>query len=125
MRYLRGYRLGVVCAYHGHLTAEQRHSVQNSFMSGRTNIVVATMAFGMGLDKPDIRVVIHYNMPKSLENYIQETGRCCRDGEQGSCHLLLNPGDLKTMRWIESGGGGGTAEAGTVQRILGMVFGAG
>eukprot|EP00746_Dinoflagellata_sp_MGD_P141176 gnl/MRDRNA2_/MRDRNA2_74331_c0_seq2.p1 gnl/MRDRNA2_/MRDRNA2_74331_c0~~gnl/MRDRNA2_/MRDRNA2_74331_c0_seq2.p1 ORF type:complete len:1515 (+),score=328.52 gnl/MRDRNA2_/MRDRNA2_74331_c0_seq2:388-4545(+) len=121
-KYLRQFDMGSVCAYHGDLTPEQRQLVQTSFMEDKLKIVVATMAFGMGLDKPDIRVVIHFNMPKSLENYIQETGRASRDGEPGYCHLLLNQKDLKTMRWIESANGGGSSDAGSVQKILRIAF---
>lgn len=118
--YLRGY--GDVRAYHGSLTPEVRRSVQDAFMRGRVRVVVATTAFGMGLDKPDIRTVVHYNVPKSIENYIQETGRCARDGEPGLCVALVSPKDYKSMRWMECGGGGGTAKAGLVRRLLAMIF---
>ncbi|XP_062621086.1 ATP-dependent DNA helicase Q4-like isoform X2 [Saccostrea cucullata] len=77
-------------SYHAGLTAAQRKRVQNAFMSGRLRVVVATVAFGMGLDKSDVRGVIHYNMPKSMEGYVQEIGRAGRDGKTSHCHLFLD-----------------------------------
>ena len=75
-------------AYHAGLRDEYRAEVQDEFMSGQLEVVVATIAFGMGIDKADIRSVYHYNLPKSLENYVQETGRAGRDGGQSSCELF-------------------------------------
>jgi superfamily II DNA helicase RecQ len=112
-------------SYHGSMTPEARKSVQDAFMSGLTRVVVATMAFGMGLDKPDIRTIVHFNVPKSIENYIQETGRGSRDGRPGSCVTLLNPKDYKTMRWMESGGGGAGHNPGVMRGLLGKILGQG
>ncbi|XP_045192518.2 ATP-dependent DNA helicase Q4-like isoform X2 [Mercenaria mercenaria] len=78
-------------SYHAGLTAAQRKRVQNAFMAGKLRVVVATVAFGMGLDKSDVRGVIHYNMPKSFESYVQEIGRAGRDGERAECHVFLDP----------------------------------
>ncbi|XP_060604089.1 ATP-dependent DNA helicase Q4-like [Ruditapes philippinarum] len=78
-------------SYHAGLTPAQRKRVQNNFMSGKLRVVVATVAFGMGLDKSDVRGVIHYNMPKSFESYVQEIGRAGRDGERADCHVFLDP----------------------------------
>ncbi|NXI40853.1 RECQ4 helicase, partial [Galbula dea] len=78
-------------AYHAGLAPAERRRVQKSFMSGQLRVVVATVAFGMGLDKPDVRGVIHYNMAKNLESYVQEIGRAGRDGEPAQCHLFLEP----------------------------------
>lgn len=78
-------------SYHAGLTAAQRKRVQNNFMTGKLRVVVATVAFGMGLDKSDVRGVIHYNMPKSFESYVQEIGRAGRDGERADCHVFLDP----------------------------------
>ncbi|KAF8783125.1 ATP-dependent DNA helicase Q4 like protein [Argiope bruennichi] len=77
-------------AYHAGLAPPRRRSIQKQFMSGKLRIVVATVAFGMGLDKPDVRAVIHYNMPKNFESYVQEIGRAGRDGLKAHCHLFLD-----------------------------------
>ncbi|XP_072226828.1 ATP-dependent DNA helicase Q4 [Leuresthes tenuis] len=86
--------------YHAGLSGSERRRVQNNFMCGELRIVVATVAFGMGLDKSDVRGIIHYNMPKSFESYVQEIGRAGRDGEPAHCHLFLDPegGDLHELR---------------------------
>ncbi|XP_013768250.1 ATP-dependent DNA helicase Q4 [Pundamilia nyererei] len=87
-------------SYHAGLSGSERRRVQNNFMCGELRIVVATVAFGMGLDKSDVRGIIHYNMPKSFESYVQEIGRAGRDGEPAHCHLFLDPegGDLHELR---------------------------
>jgi len=82
-----------VGAYHAGLLPEQRKHVQDQFMSGKLKAIVATNAFGMGIDKPDLRYVIHYNMPGTLEAYYQEAGRAGRDGLLSQCVLLYNPQD--------------------------------
>jgi ATP-dependent DNA helicase Q4 len=122
---LRTYlRLGVH-AYHAGLSPETRRATQAAFMDGTARIVVATMAFGMGLDKPDIRVVIHYSIPKSIEHYVQETGRCSRDGEPGHCIALVNKQEFKSMRWLTSGNGGNSGQASIVRRLMALMFGDG
>ncbi|KAG8200495.1 hypothetical protein JTE90_000573 [Oedothorax gibbosus] len=77
-------------AYHAGLQPPRRRSIQKQFMSGKIRIVIATVAFGMGLDKPDVRAIIHYNMPKNFESYVQEIGRAGRDGLDSHCHLFLD-----------------------------------
>lgn len=91
-------------AYHGKLDAAERASVQELFMDDHINIVVCTKAFGMGIDKPNIRYVVHYNLPSDLESYYQEAGRAGRDGKTAYCILLYHPRDLGTQQYfIENG----------------------
>ena len=77
-------------SYHAGMSAAQRKTVQNGFMSGKVRIVVATVAFGMGLNKANVRAIIHYNMPKSFESFVQEIGRAGRDGLPAYCHIFID-----------------------------------
>lgn len=91
-------RAGIAArAYHAGMRDDHRAEVQDGFMSGAVPVVVATIAFGMGVDKSDIRRVVHYNLPKSLENYAQETGRAGRDGLAAECDLLACADDLTVL----------------------------
>ena len=85
-------------AYHAGMADDVRASAQDDFMHGRCDIIVATIAFGMGIDKADIRSVIHFNLPKTLENYQQEIGRAGRDGRQSHCEMLACADDLTVLR---------------------------
>jgi ATP-dependent DNA helicase RecQ len=92
-----------VSRYHGRLPTDVRKEVQEQFMSGATRVMVATNAFGMGIDKADIRFVIHYQMPGSLDAYYQETGRAGRDGEPSDCVLLFDLNDRRIQQFFLSG----------------------
>ncbi len=80
-------------AYHAGMKPEDREQIQQDFLSSDSSVVVATIAFGMGIDKPNIRYVYHFNPPKSLESYAQEIGRAGRDGQESTCEMLLVPND--------------------------------
>jgi ATP-dependent DNA helicase RecQ len=106
-------------AYHAGLKADDRSRIQEWFMASDDAIVVATIAFGMGVDKSNIRAVYHYNLPKSLENYSQETGRAGRDGEPSICQLLVCPDDLNVL---ENFIYGDTPDAAALHSLIGEIF---
>ncbi|MEN8108955.1 MAG: ATP-dependent DNA helicase RecQ [Pseudomonadota bacterium] len=106
-------------AYHAGLKADDRSGIQEWFMAADDAIVVATIAFGMGVDKSDIRAVYHYNLPKSLENYSQEIGRAGRDGEPSICRMLVCPDDLNVL---ENFIYGDTPDEAALHSLIGDLF---
>jgi ATP-dependent DNA helicase RecQ len=128
-------RFGAVCRgivghdqaviYHAGLDDEERVAAQERFMSGRCRVVVATNAFGMGVDRADVRAVVHVNLPRTIEGYYQEVGRAGRDGAPSHCLLLFNPIDTRTHEFLIDVGHTSVADCGAVWARLLDADGAG
>jgi len=114
----RGLRAG---AYHAGLAAAERHRVQEAFLRDELDIVVATVAFGMGIDKPNVRFVVHYDMPKNIEGYYQETGRAGRDGLPAEALLLFGAQDVVTARALLERGSNEARQRIEVHKLNAMV----
>lgn len=109
-------------AYHAGLSSHRRQQVQKKFMSGKLRIVVATVAFGMGIDKSDVRGIIHFNMPRNVESYVQEIGRAGRDGEEAHCHLFLDDQDGRDIQELKRHIFANSLDRHTIRKLLSKIF---
>lgn len=110
---------GVKCvAYHGGMSDEMREKIQNEFIQKKADVAVATNAFGMGIDRSDVRFVVHFEIPGSVEAYYQEAGRAGRDGEAAHCELFYNYADIRTQEFFIEGSNPGYATICNIYQFL-------
>lgn len=110
-----------IAKYHGGLKDEEKNYYQDEFLKDNYNVMIATNAFGMGIDKSNVRYIIHFTLCKNIESYYQEIGRGGRDGEKTECHLLYNRDDIRTLEYLIYTTAGSTRKEIEIKKLQGMI----